>query len=202
MGLYFSQKRAVVQLKGEEVALYLPLLLFFSQSVSELSYPTNRIPFDPPFPLHWGQIPFRCHANYVPVRSWSHPIIFPRRWFLHRQISSPDIYSVSGDANDFVYLLPVCVCVCGWVADGSAVWCLEGCMEMLAESCWSPACIHHSTSLQFPLSSLHLICCFSSSYNHQFFKNPTIFHCIFPQCSSHALFSFLSHSLHPVFLRS
>lgn len=31
-------------------------------------------------------------------------------------------------------------------------------MEMLAESCWSPACIHHSTSLHFPLSSLCLIC--------------------------------------------
>lgn len=31
---------------------------------------------------------------------------------------------------------------------------------MLAESCWSPACIHHSTSLHSPpsLSSLHLIC--------------------------------------------
>lgn len=29
---------------------------------------------------------------------------------------------------------------------------------MLAESCWSPACIHHSTSLHFPLSSLCLIC--------------------------------------------
>lgn len=59
-------------------------------------------------PEHWGQIPFRWHANYVPVRSWSHPIIFPRRWFLHRQISSRDIYSVSGDVNDFAYLLPVC----------------------------------------------------------------------------------------------
>ena len=31
-------------------------------------------------------------------------------------------------------------------------------MEMLAESCWSPACIHHSTSFHFPLSSLCLIC--------------------------------------------
>lgn len=89
---------------------------------------------------------------------WGRDLIqsyFPCRWFLHRQISSPDIYSVSGDANDHVSPPPLCVsCVCVCVAeaeaDGSAVWCLEGCMEMLAESCWSPACIHHSTSLHFP----------------------------------------------------
>lgn len=55
-------------------------------------------------------------------------------------------------------------------------------MEMLAESCWSPACIHHSTSLHFPLSSLRLICLLEF-LSPQLFKKPTIFHLIFPQHS-------------------
>lgn len=149
-------------LRGSDRSRLPAIVASLNQSGTEFSHPTNRAPFDPL--KHQGQIPFRRHANYVPARSWSHPIIFPRRWFLHRQISSADIYSVSGDANDFTYLLPVCVyecvsvCVCGREADGSTVWCLEGCMEMLAESCWSPACIHHSTSLHFAFSSLRLIC--------------------------------------------
>ncbi len=53
---------------------------------------------------------------------------------------------------------------------------------MLAESCWSPACIHHSTSLHFPLSSLRLICLLEF-LTAQVFKKPTIFHCTFPKRS-------------------
>lgn len=45
----------------------LTIVARFSQSASELCHPTNRMPFDPP--KHWGQIPFRLHANYVQVRS-------------------------------------------------------------------------------------------------------------------------------------
>lgn len=53
---------------------------------------------------------------------------------------------------------------------------------MLAESCWSPACIHHSTSLHFPLSSLRLICLLEF-LTAQVFKKPTIFHRTFPKRS-------------------
>lgn len=53
---------------------------------------------------------------------------------------------------------------------------------MLAESCWSPACIHHSTSLHFPLSSFRIICLLQF-LSDQLFKKPSIFHFIFSQCS-------------------
>lgn len=58
---------------------------------------------------------------------------------------------------------------------------------MLAESCWSPACIHHSTSLHFPLSSLCLICLLEF-LSAQLFKKKKkkilpIFHFTFPERS-------------------
>ena len=64
----------------------------FSQSESVSPHPTNQTPFDPP--QHWRHIPFRWHANYVPVRSWSYPIKFclqvisPQTDFISRYLFS------------------------------------------------------------------------------------------------------------------
>lgn len=100
---------------------------------------------------HWGQIPFRWHANYVPVRLWSHPIIFHIIGDFSTDRFHPQIFIQCQETLMISHISSLWVCVCGREADGSAVWCLEGCMEMLAESCWFPACIHHSTSLSiFP----------------------------------------------------
>lgn len=71
-------------------------------------------------------------------------------------------------------------------------------MKMLAENCRSPACIHHSASLHFPLSSLSGLS-FSGSYQfnlkekHTFLKHPPSFvsppyRTIFITLSSQALF--------------
>lgn len=133
--------------QGDSVHL---LLLAFSSPCGE------RVRYLLTPPQHCGT----SHLDDMQITlHWGHDLIqshFPCRWFLHRQISSLDIYSVSGDANDFsspcvCVCFSVCVAVCVREADGSAVWCLEGCMEMLAESCWSPACISHS--IFFPLFS-------------------------------------------------
>jgi len=106
----------------------------------------------------------------------------------------PRYLSVSEDANSLsrsvcvhvcvcvcsLYVCVLCVCsLCVCVADGSTVWCLEGCMAMLAESCWSPACIHHSTSPHFLLYSFHLICLLEFLS----VRKATIFHFPFPQRS-------------------
>lgn len=60
-------------------------------------------------------------------------------------------------------------------------------MEMLAKSCWSPACIHHFTSLHFPLSSLRVICLLQF-LSDQVFKKPSIFHFFFSQLAPILLF--------------
>lgn len=70
-------------------------------------------------------------------------------------------------------------------------------MKMLAENCWSPACIHHSASLHFPLSSLCLVCPFPSSYQLNLKEKHTS-----RKRSAILCFSPLSDALHHTFLPS